>query len=121
MGPFDADTGMMRLIALLFLALTVVATGDGFLSHAAAPLVHAHAHESVEQAQGTVVVARSCFQRSGIAGPSGVICQADKRASDNVPQTTEQESLVSRAVWPAAVSGDGIDPTPALDPPRLLS
>jgi hypothetical protein len=112
---------MMRLLAILLLALSVIATGEGFLTPSGAAVAQSQTYESVEHSQGAVIVARNCLQRSGIPVSGGIICQADKRVSDSRTEIGSGEWIVSRTSWPAASSGNGIEPAPALDPPRFLS
>jgi hypothetical protein len=111
----------MRILAVLFLALTLAMTGQpafaGQTQFASPVLANTGALSGV--AEGAT--ARACVNRQAVPVQGILLCMVDKRPSANAEAEAVRPRSIERRSWPAAVLGDGRNPMPDLGPPRRYS
>lgn len=122
MGPFMADGDVMNLLAMLFLAISLAASGGGQLGAVGSSLSPIVPIVASSEAPGqNSVSARVCLNQAGAAIPGGILCHSDKR---NWEEASEEAapSWLRLHLRPAVTTVEaGREPAPDLDPPRSLS
>jgi len=114
------DARTMKLLSMLFLAFSlVVAGGAQFVTYGSSggALVAASAAAPAQSSAST----RMCLNKSGAAFPGALLCQSDKRQSDEANSETPPSWLLLQLRPALAAIGDGREPSPDLDPPRMAA
>ncbi|MCG6113704.1 MAG: hypothetical protein MEQ84_00780 [Mesorhizobium sp.] len=110
----------MKLLSMLFLAFSLIAAGGaqfGTFGSNSGALVAASAAVPGQNTAST----RMCLNKSGAAFPGAILCQSDKRHSDEASGETPPSWFLLQLRPAVAAIGDGREPSPDLDPPRLAA
>jgi hypothetical protein len=113
----------MRILAVLFLALTLAMTSQPAFAGQTQWSSQAYAPADIGLLSGVAegVTTRACVNRQAVPVQGILLCMVDKRPSANAEAEAIRPRLIERWSRPSPVLGDGRNPAPDLAPPRRYS